>query len=163
MKKAIIFITGMSGTGKSAILEKLSNIGYQTIDTDYNQLSKKTMNQDGHESEWLWDEGKIIEIIHSHREGILFISGTVSNQGKFYRYFNEIIYLSAPLSTILDRIQTRTTNNYGKTDKERQEIIDNYHAFGSIIESSSTIKIDTTNDLETIVNEIETLAMKILV
>lgn len=34
MNRSIIFITGMSGSGKSTILEELSNRGFRTIDTD---------------------------------------------------------------------------------------------------------------------------------
>lgn len=40
------FITGMSGTGKSTILEMLSEKGYKTIDTDYNRFSIQVYNQE---------------------------------------------------------------------------------------------------------------------
>jgi len=35
LSKAIILVTGMSGTGKSAVLAELAHRGHQTIDTDY--------------------------------------------------------------------------------------------------------------------------------
>lgn len=42
----LCFITGMSGTGKSTILEMLSEKGYKTIDTDYNRFSIQVYNQE---------------------------------------------------------------------------------------------------------------------
>ncbi|WP_261129854.1 AAA family ATPase [Bacillus sp. Marseille-Q3570] len=162
MNKVIIFITGLSGTGKSTILAQLSNRGYHTIDTDYNQLSIEVFNHERLETEWIWDEDKMKKVVNEHNEGILFVSGTVSNQGKFYPYFNEIIFLSAPLDILLERIRKRTTNEYGKSDSERKEIIDDYEQFGDIIEASSTRTIDTTKDISSIVDEIESLALELI-
>jgi len=152
----------MSGTGKSTLLKKLSQRGYNTIDTDYNQLSIEVFNHEQLEAEWIWDEDKINKVIDEHTEGILFISGTVSNQGKFYPYFNEIIYLSGPLNILLERIQKRTTNDYGKSDAERKEIINNFEQFGAVIKATSTRTIDTTRDISIIVDEIESLAKAFL-
>ena len=43
-KKAIILVTGMSGTGKSTVLVELARRGYRVIDTDYDGWSE---NPDG--------------------------------------------------------------------------------------------------------------------
>src|SRR5690554_971967 len=142
MSRSIIFITGMSGTGKSTILDKLSEKGYKTIDTDYNQFSIKVYNHEQLDYEWIWDTERIKKEIDEHTEGILFISGTVSNQGKFYSKFDEVIFLSAPLDLILQRVQERTTNNYGKSNTDRREIINNFQQFEAIIAASSTVSID---------------------
>ena len=159
MNRAIIFITGMSGSGKSTILDALSKrSSYTTIDTDYDQLSIEVFNQELLETEWIWDEGKLGKIISEHKEGVLLLSGTVSNQGKFYSYFTEIIYLSAPLHILLERVQNRTTNDYGKSEAERNEIIANYEQFGEMIEAVSTRSIDATREISSIVDEIDSIA-----
>jgi len=38
------------------------------------------------------------------------MSGTVSNQGRFYDRFDAVVLLHAPANVLLDRISSRTTN-----------------------------------------------------
>lgn len=163
MEKAIIFITGMSGTGKSTILNYLSAKGHKTIDTDGNEEFEKPMfHQEERKVEWVWAEDKIQEMISVHTEGVLFLSGTVSNQGKFYPYFNEVLYLSAPTEIMLERIQKRTTNDFGKSEEERKKIVHDLEHYGSIIESSATQTIDTAKSLESTIDEIERIGLAYL-
>ncbi|WP_390586105.1 AAA family ATPase [Paenibacillus illinoisensis] len=90
--KRLILITGMSGTGKSTALAELARKGYRVVDTDYGEWSEHTDS-----TGWLWNEERITALLTGHNEGALFISGTVSNQGKFYPLFDAIVLLSAPL------------------------------------------------------------------
>ncbi|GAF63214.1 hypothetical protein BTS2_0105 [Bacillus sp. TS-2] len=143
MNDSILFITGMSGTGKSTVLEKLSLMGFQTIDTDYFNYSISVYQKERDEHEWLWDEDKIERLLKESRKTPLIISGTVSNQGKFYGYFNEVICLTSSLETILYRVSKRTNNSYGKIERERDEITANYHQFNEIIKRSASMVIDT--------------------
>ncbi len=50
----------------------------------------------------------------------LYVSGTVSNQGRFYERFDAVVLLSAPANVLLTRIETRSTNAYGKTAAQRE-------------------------------------------
>ena len=52
-------------------------------------------------------------------DGTLYVSGTVSNQARFYPQFDAVVLISAPADVLLRRIESRTTNHYGKTDEER--------------------------------------------
>ena len=49
----------------------------------------------------------------------LYVSGTVSNQGRFYDRFDAVVLLSAPAEVLLSRIENRTTNAYGKSLEHR--------------------------------------------
>lgn len=56
-----IFITGMSGTGKSSVIEALRSRGFATIDTDYDDWCEPSV-LDGH-SEMIWREDRMFELL----------------------------------------------------------------------------------------------------
>ena len=112
-------------------------------------------------SEQLWREDRIdallAEHLAEHSEGALFISGTVSNQGKFYPKFDAIVLLSAPLEVILERVASRETNDYGKTDAEREEIVHYVAAVEPLLRATATAEIDTRKPLDEVANELESI------
>ena len=148
----------MSGSGKSTVLQGLRKKGYTTIDTDNEGYCYYDYDERFQDYGWVWKEEKIKEVVKNHLEGVLFIAGTVSNQGKFYSYFDEIIYLAAPLSMLLARVQTRTHNPYGQTVEERETIQSDFKQFDAIIKGNATIVIDATQKLENVIQEVENKA-----
>src|ERR671938_1358769 len=114
-----ILVTGMSGTGKSTALVELGRRGLRVVDTDSPTWSEWAQD------EWLWREDRIADLLAADGERPLFVSGCMSNQGKFYDRFDAVVLLSAPAEVILDRIERRTTNDYGKSSRERELIL--YH------------------------------------
>jgi shikimate kinase len=50
------------------------------------------------------------------------VSGTVSNQGRFYDRFEHVVLLSAPVDVLLDRCRRRTDNPYGTSSDQQAEI-----------------------------------------
>ena len=73
----VVFVTGMSGTGKSSALTELARRGHRVVDTDYGGWIEG-------EREPLWREDRIDELLDEHGDETLFISGCVANQGLFY-------------------------------------------------------------------------------
>ena len=120
---AVILITGMSGTGKSAALAELARRGHRVVDTDYGDWIEDVPLPDG-SVEPLWNEERIDALLREHTDGALFIVGTVANQGRFYPRFDAVVLLSAPLDVILERVATRESNPFGKTATEREKIAD---------------------------------------
>ncbi|MDV2884652.1 AAA family ATPase [Alkalihalophilus pseudofirmus] len=140
---AIIFITGLSGVGKSSALVQLEKEGYNVVDTD-NGYVKSIRNEGGEER--IWDAEKITHVLEQYKQSHLFISGCYSNQGKFYHYFDYVVLLKADLDVMLDRINKRTSHDYGKSPEERAEVLDSYENVLPMLEKRSDITIDTTNN-----------------
>jgi hypothetical protein len=84
----VVLVTGMSGTGKSSALAELAHRGYRVVDTDYGDWIEQG-------SERLWREDRIDALLSEHDDGLLFVSGCVPNQGKFYPRFDAVVLPSA--------------------------------------------------------------------
>jgi dephospho-CoA kinase len=147
-----VLVTGMSGTGKSAALAELARRGHRVVDTDYGGWTDEAGR------ERLWREDRIAALLDGHDSGALFVSGTVQNQGKFYPRFDAVVLLSAPAEVILERVATRDTNDYGKTDTERDLIAHDLATVEPLLRGGATDEIDTRAPLGEVVDELERIA-----
>jgi dephospho-CoA kinase len=109
----------MSATGKSTALAELEKRGYEVVDTDEGGWSEWSDADGG----YVWRERRIAELLAGERASTLYVSGTVSNQGRFYDRFDAVVLLSAPADVLLQRLAARTTNDYGKTAEERDLVL----------------------------------------
>lgn len=141
-----LLITGMSGVGKSSVLCELGERGYPVIDTDYGPWKTES---------GLWNDVLMGALLGESTEVV--VSGTVANQGDFYDRFDHVVLLSAPLSVLLDRVSMRTTNPYGSTADEREEITSNLASIEPLLRASATVEIDATQPLHHVVDRVEEL------
>ena len=133
-----ILVTGMSGTGKSSALAELARRGFRTVDTD----DPGWTVEDAEGGRW-WDEERIARLLVE--EGpTLYVSGTVSNQGRFYDRFDAVVLLSAPADALVERVSARTTNEYGKSREERELILDHLREVEPLLRATCTHEIDAT-------------------
>jgi dephospho-CoA kinase len=149
---AVVFVTGMSGTGKSSALAELARRGHRVVDTDYGGWTDESG------PERLWREDRIAALLDEHDDATLFLSGCVPNQGKFYPRFDAIVLLSAPVEVILERVGMRDTNDYGKTDAERDLIAQDLDAVEPLLRAGATAEIDATTPLDEVVDALERIA-----
>ena len=140
----------MSGTGKPTALAELRRRGFVVVDTDDAGWSDWSDQEGG----YLWREDRIAELLARDREVTLSVSGTVSNQGRFYPKFDAVVLLSAPVDVLLDRIETRTTNDYGKTSEERDLILRHLAKVEPLLRATSTHEIDATRPVEDVVAQL---------
>jgi dephospho-CoA kinase len=148
---AVVLVTGMSGTGKSSALAELERRGHRVVDTDYGGWIEG-------ELEPLWREDRINELLDEHGDGTLFISGCVANQSKFYDRFDAAVLLSAPADVVLERVAGRTTNDFGKSDAERERILSDLAAVEPLLRRGATAEIDTRAPLDEVVDALERYA-----
>lgn len=72
-------MTGMSGVGKSTALAELAKRGFQVVETDDAPWSEWSDAEGG----YVWREDVISELLSRDVRSALYVSGTVSNQGRF--------------------------------------------------------------------------------
>jgi RNase adaptor protein for sRNA GlmZ degradation len=145
-----VLITGMSGTGKSSALGELERRGFEVVDTDELGWSEWSEREDG----YVWREDRIAALLDCEGGADLFVSGTVSNQGRFYPRFDAIVLLSAPAHVLLDRLKSRSTNLYGKTPQERELVLQHLAEVEPLLRRTCTHEIDATQPLSSVVGQL---------
>jgi dephospho-CoA kinase len=148
---AVVLVTGMSGTGKPSALAELARRGHRVADTDYGDWVEEG-------PERLWREDRVDALLTEHDNGLLFVSGCVPNQGKFYPRFDAVVLLSAPADVIVERVRTRDTNDYGKSDAERESILRDLATVEPLLRAGATAEIDTRVSPAEVADELERIA-----
>lgn len=143
----------MSGTGKSTALAALRQRGFDVLDTDEPGWTEWSDDDGG----YVWREDRIAELLAGDRDRTLFVSGTVSNQGRFYPQFDAVVLLSAPADVLLRRIESRTGNPYGKSAEERDEILRNLAEVEPLLRATCTHELDATRPVDELVDELVAL------
>src|SRR4029450_7405147 len=98
----------MSGTGKSTALAELRKRGFDVVDTDEPGWTEWDDGDEG----YVWSEDRIAELLDHDRAEVLYVSGTVSNQGRFYPRFDAVVLLRAPADVLLRRLAAGTPHGY---------------------------------------------------
>ena len=140
-------MTGMSGVGKTTVLDILRGRGLATVDTDYDDW----VLPDG-----TWDEPRMDQLLVDHRD--IVVSGTVSNQGCFYDRFEHVVLFSAPVAVLLERVGTRTNNPYGGEPAQRAEIVRYAAAVEPLLRRGATLELDGRRPPAELADIIERLA-----
>jgi shikimate kinase len=148
-----ILVTGMSGTGKSSALERLGLLGFRTVDTDEGDWTEWSDADGG----YVWREERIAELLAGDEGTSLYVSGTVSNQGRFYNRFDAVVLLTAPTNVLLSRIESRTTNPYGKTAEQRELVLRELAEVEPLLRQTCTHEIDATQPLADVVTQLAAL------
>ena len=163
-----VLLTGMSGTGKSSVIEELAARGYRAIDLDTDEWSE-WVRLDGEgagepasweNSDWTWREERVRELLAEENENPLFVSGTSPNQGKLYPYLDHVILLSAPPPVIVERLATRTNNPYGKGPGELARVLGHIETVEPLLRRRATAEIDTSAPLTEVVETILRLVQR---
>ena len=66
--------------------------------------------------------------------------------------------LSAPAEVLLERIGSRTTNEFGKSADERERILDDFARVEPLLRATSTHELDATQPVEAVVAQLAALA-----
>lgn len=141
-----IYITGISGSGKSAIAKELKNRGIFAFDIEqadglcswvdkktHQRVSDYIPTRDWLEAhDWICDEEKLKEHINTAKDTII-VTGIATNQDDYLKLFDKIFLLQCKEKTFLNRLETRHTkpgeNGFGKLAAEREYALKGYRDF----------------------------------
>lgn len=143
---ARVLVTGMSGVGKTTVLEELRRRGHVTVDTDYDGW----VLADGR-----WDEPRMDRLLHEHADVV--VSGTVENQGRFYDRFEQVVLMSAPVDVLIERVSRRTNNPYGRTAEQQAEIAEYVETVEPLLRQGATVELDGRKPVDELADLIEGL------
>ena len=163
-----IFITGISGVGKSSVAEKLFQHGIPSIDIDNIEGLCRWVNNTTHEikawnpgmtQEWyenhkyICDEEKLINLMNQYN-GMVVVVGLPSNRHDLLHLFNKIFLLQCGEETFLKRIDERTSHDFGKNIREKENILSWYKNFEEKMLEKGAIAINTEEPLNDVVDKI---------
>lgn len=147
-----VLLTGMSGTGKSSVIQALDAAGYKAIDTDDGWCDPLP---DGRQR---WREDAIGQLLDTEDADVLFVAGCEDNQARFHPRFDLIILLSAPAEVLVERLASRTSNPFGKSPGELERVLDDLRSVEPLLRTAANHEIRTTKPLSDVVAEVSRLA-----
>ncbi|MGF6242161.1 dephospho-CoA kinase [Paraburkholderia sp. GAS38] len=158
-----VLITGMSGSGKSAVTQELIARGFLAIDLDTAEWSEWVDTDSdaltpGRGKDWIWREGRVRTLLSEPKDVPLFVSGTAANMGQFYSLIDLVILLSAPVATIMERLEARPAGVYGHSVEDRRKVNTLISTIEPLLRKSADHEIDTRSPTHTTVDEILRLA-----
>ena len=160
-----IYITGVSGTGKTSIARSLVSKGVNAIDLDEisHWENKKTGEVTGWEAgssdewneahAWICDLTKLKEMMARTENAV--VVGHTSNQEDYLPFFDKIFVLNCSPEAVISRIQARTDNDFGKHPSDLAKILGWQKDFTAWMVEKGANVIDCERPLEEVVQEIE--------
>jgi shikimate kinase len=155
-----VLITGMSGTGKSAVVGELTRRGYWAVDLDTPEWSEWVDTDPADHltpaggKDWVWREDRVRELLSRQDQGLLFVSGCAENMRRLFPLIDTFVLLSAPVATIMERLNARSSDAYGSTDVERQKVAELIATIGPLLRQSADHEIDSSGSISCTVDQI---------
>ena len=160
-----VLLTGLSGTGKSRLIEQFAVLGYKAVDLDSDEWSEWVgVHFEGEPTsgdspvernrDWVWREERVQALLSVQETGILFVAGCAANMVKFRPRFDSIILLTAPDAVTVERLLMRDNNQYGKRPEELARVLAQREVIEPKLRTLANYEIDTSASLDEVVRKI---------
>jgi dephospho-CoA kinase len=129
---SLVYITGVSGSGKSAVRNTLIARGYEAFDVDYdgfaahydNTTGKKVSHvirtKEWHEKhDWKISRPMVEELAKKAKAKLIFLCGVARNDNEVWDLFDKVFALAVDEKTLRKRLATRK-DEFGKNEDELQ-------------------------------------------
>lgn len=168
METKVIVITGVSGTGKSAVLRKLQELEYAVIGIDEEPgltswIHKETGEIAPRGSEltesflrtydWGCDTNKLADLIEKAPKPV-FICGSADNIIEIIALADLTLLLVCSPEIFIGRINNRTEHDYGKDEESRKALLGYYEEYNQICLDAGVVEVDAGRPLDEVVETI---------
>jgi hypothetical protein len=136
----LVYVTGVSGSGKSAVCNELNRRGYEAHDTDRDENAvwvNRTTGEvtavagaaDRSRPGWLKDQewrvvpSRVQALAGRAGDRLVFLCGSTANEDDVWHLFSRVIYLAIDGQTVRDRLASRTSNDFGKAPEGLEAIL----------------------------------------
>lgn len=168
MNKSIL-ITGIAGSGKSAMCDELKKLEYKAygiedIDGLFTMVDKKTgkiiKNHDNGDLEsckqydWICNKNKLLRLMRKNSKGIVFYCGTASNLDDLLLFFDKFFLLRVSQKILRERFSKRKSNDFGHTPEVQKWIFSWKKWWEDHMCEKGAIVIDADRGLREIATEI---------
>jgi dephospho-CoA kinase len=162
-----IYITGISGTGKTTIARELEKRGISSMSIDevpglchwINNADGSTVDYDAvlnaefiNAHEWVCDEAYLQKLI-AHKASVVVL-GLAFNQDNFLHLFDKVLLLTCSPETFIARINARDDNDFGKDASAQKLILDSYKTFEDQMLQKGAIALDVEGTISDVVEKI---------
>lgn len=145
-----VFLTGMSGVGKSTIITSIRRPDTRCIDLD----DAGWMLFRASDREPLIDTARVSRWVAQNPDKHLIIAGCAVNQGELRGMMDTFVLLTASEEVMHARILTRTNNDFGKDAETWEKILEDKREIEPLLLKRADIVINTDQDIDSVVNEI---------
>lgn len=165
-----IFVTGISGVGKSTVAERLQASGFSVVDVDHvpglcgwvnlktgEKLAEyNTANIDAdfmNQHDYQCDMEVLQDMLNRAKEPV-FVFGCVGDNSDFLPLFGKVILLQCSPETLTHRLVTRNTNSFGKDQTALAQILDWRIKFDQLMLEAGAIAVDAEQPIEKVVEDV---------
>ena len=131
-----VLLTGMSGTGKSALVHELRRRGYAAHDADDGFAEPRA------DGRWGWRADLVADLLAQASGRLVFFAGCSEEQTALP--FDYRVLLTAPKSVLVERLRTRTSNAYGRDDDELAQVLADLTEVEPLLRRSADLVLTTT-------------------
>jgi shikimate kinase len=131
-----VLLTGMSGTGKSALVNELRRRGYEAHDADDGFAEPRA------DGRWGWRADLVADLLDQAPGQLVFFAGCSEEQAELP--FDFRVLLTAPRSVLVRRLRTRTNNAYGRDDRELAQVFADLEEVEPLLRRSADLVLATT-------------------
>lgn len=175
---SLIYITGLSGSGKSTVLKELEKRGLEAHGVDEEGFADWVDRKTGviadfphHDADldihkwyrkhrWVLSVERItgLRVKSIEENKTIYLSGVAEGLDTVVQLFDRVIALSVDEQTIRSRINNRTDNNFGKDPDEMSVILSWLDGFDKTHVGFGADIVDASRPVEVLVDDILSLS-----